>query len=89
MSDHFPVFYIEDGQTEKLYLPDKTTRNINSKTIPAFCELLKSASWKNVVSEKNPKQAFQNFYEILDSTRDISFPEIKIKNKIKEFFTKT
>ena len=84
LSDHFPVFYIEEGKSEKFNLPDKITRNINSKTIPAFCKLLKSASWKNVVSEDNPKQSFENFFEIINSARDISFPEIKVKQKIKE-----
>ena len=84
LSDHFPVFYTENGQPEKIKLPDKLTRNINSKTIPAFCKLLKSTSWKNFVSENNPNHAFENFFEIINSARDISFPEIKVNQKIKE-----
>ena len=80
MSDHFPVFYIEEGQhnktqhTEYIY-----KRNINSKTIPAFCKLLKSTSWGKVITEKDPALAYTNFFEIIDSARDISFPEIKMK----------
>ena len=84
LSDHFPVFYIENGKPEKRNLPDKLTRNINSKTIPAFCDLLKTTSWINVVYENNPKIAFQNFFELINSTRDIAFPEIKVTQKIKE-----
>ena len=44
-SDHFPVFYFEEGRHQKIYLPDIITRKINSKTIPSFCKLLKSTPW--------------------------------------------
>ena len=81
LSDHFPVVYIEEGRQEKVQLPDKYTRNINSKTIPAFCDLLKTTSWQQVVSEANPKLAFENFFELFNASRDIVFPEIKIKQK--------
>ena len=60
-SDHFPVFYIEETKQAKIVLPEKITRKINHKTIPAFCKLLKSTSWQNVLNEKNPKCAFDNF----------------------------
>merc|ERR1712215_359048 len=36
LSDHFPVFYFEEDKYQKLHLTDKTTRKINSKTIPAL-----------------------------------------------------
>ena len=81
LSDHFPVFYIEEGKHRKVQLPEKITRKINTKTIPAFCNLLKSTSWKTVTSETNPKSAFDNFFEIINSARDIAFPTIKVKPK--------
>ena len=81
LSDHFPVFYIEEGRHKKFELPDTLTRKINSKTIPAFCDLLKSASWRNVTNENNPEISFNNFFETLNSIRDISFPEIKVKSR--------
>ena len=43
LSDHFPVIYIEEGRHQTVQLPEKLTRKINTKTIPAFCNLLKSA----------------------------------------------
>ena len=76
LSDHFPVIYIEEGRHEKIQLPDKYTRNINSTTIPGFCNLLKSASWSNVFNENNPELAFSNLFEKVNSIRDISFPEL-------------
>ena len=44
LSDHFPVIYIEGGRHQRVQLPDKLTRKIDSKTIPAFCNILKTAS---------------------------------------------
>ena len=85
LSDHFPVFYFEEGKHKKLESPEKITRKINSKTIPGFCKLLKSTSWSNVLSQQNPKIAFENFFEIFYSARDLSFPEVKIKQKPKKF----
>ena len=82
LSDHFPVFYIEEGgQDEKQQTKFIYKRNINSKSIPAFCKLLKSASWEKVITEKSPALAFSNFFEIINCSRDIAFPEIKIKQK--------
>ena len=62
-------------------LPDKITRKINSNTIPAFCNLLKTTSWSNVVNEREPKNAFGNFFQKIDSARDLAFPEIRVKQK--------
>ena len=62
LSDHFPVFYIEDFKQSRNKLPDKITRKINQQTIPAFCELLKTTSWTNVLNEKTPKFAFDTFF---------------------------
>ena len=81
LSDHFPVFYIEEERQKKIQMPEINTRKINSTTIPAFCKLIKSASWQNVIYEENPKLAFDNFFETFNSVRDISFPEIKVKPK--------
>ena len=81
LSDHFPVFYFEEGKHQKFDLPDRITRKINFKNIPSFCKLLKSTSWSNVINEQNPKVAFQNFFEIFYSARDFSFPEVRIKSK--------
>ena len=85
ISDHFPVFYIEDIKQPKSIIPDKITRKINSETIPAFCKMLKSTQWTNVTSEPKPELAFQNFFEIFNSIRDVSFPEISIKQKPESF----
>ena len=50
-------------------------------TIEAFTKLLKSTSWSNVLNQTNPKLAFENFFEKFNLARDISFPEVKVKQK--------
>ena len=81
LSDHFPVFYFEEGKHQKIEIAEKISRKINSKTIPAFCNILKSAKWQSITNEANPAIAFENFFEIFNSARDIAFPVIKIKPK--------
>ena len=85
LSDHFPVFYFEENINQKIELPEKITRQINAKTIPAFCKLLKTTSWSSVLNQSNPKLAFENFYEKFNLARDIAFPEVKVKQKSVRF----
>ena len=85
VSDHFPVFYFDESKNKKMELPEQITRQINSKTVPAFCKLLKSTSWSNVLNEPTPNLAFENFFEKFNSARDISFPEVKVKQKTVHF----
>ena len=81
LSDHFLVFYIESTKQNKNKLSDKITRKINHETIPSFCKILKSTKWTNVLNEKVPKQAFEIFFDIFNSARDVAFPEITVKQK--------
>ena len=62
LSDHFPVLYFEEGKHQKLEIAEKMSRKINSKTIPAFCNILKSAKWKSITNEANPAIALENFF---------------------------
>ena len=81
LSDHFPVFYIEEGKQKKFEMPEKITRKINAKTIPAFCNILKSTKWHSITSETNPANAFTKFFDIFNSARDMAFPVIRVKPK--------
>ena len=85
LSDHFPVFYFEEDKYQKIELPEKITRQINAKTIPAFCKLLKATSWTSVSNQSDPKLAFENFFEKFNLARDIAFPEVKVKQKSVRF----
>jgi hypothetical protein len=37
------------------------------------------------INQNNPENAFNNFFEIIDSARDISFPAVKVKQKPSTF----
>ena len=81
LSDHFPVFYIEETKQNKINQPEMSRRNINNKTISSFCNLLKSTSWLNIITDKTPKTAFDSFFEKISAAVDESFPLIKVKPK--------
>ena len=85
LSDHFPFFYIEETKQAKVVLPDKNIRKINNNTIPSFCNMLKSTSWQNVINEKCPELAFDNFFEKINEVRDIAFPEIEYRPRPTRF----
>ena len=85
LSDHFPVFYIEECKQPKNPIPNKLTRRINQCRIPVFCNILKSTKWINVTNETNPKLAFDHFFNVINNARDEAFPEIKVKQKPQKF----
>ena len=60
-------------------------QNKCQKLCPSCCTLLKSISWTNVITEKNPKDSFNNFFEKLNAAVDISFPEINVKPRPRKF----
>ena len=80
LSDHFPTFYIEQCTTKKLILKPFKSRIINEETIPGYENILKTAPWGNVIKDE-PKLAFDNFFQILDDSRDVAFPEVNVKPK--------
>ena len=49
LSDHLPIFYIRENNTSRLQpLQNTTTRKINSTTITAFHDLIKSNTFETV-----------------------------------------
>ena len=82
ISDHFPVFYIEESTLKNVNLGVLKTRKIDEISTKSFCELLKTAPFKRRVTDiQNPENAFDNFFEIINEARDLAFPETEIKPK--------
>ena len=52
LSDHYPVFYIEQTKVQRSVPEIIKTRKINNETTKSFCDLLESAPWNNVINEK-------------------------------------
>ena len=79
LSDHLPVFYIKQISINSPPPKLIKTRKINSTTIPAFENLLKTSPWDTITSENRPNHAFNTFLNILNSAVDLSFPEVTSK----------
>ena len=85
LSDHFPTYYIEECEIEKVVPKPFKTRLINDQTVPGFEKLLKSAPWDSVKRD-DPKITFDNFFEIIGNASDVAFPEVLVKPKsVKSF----
>ena len=64
LSDHFPVFYIKSGKTEKRKNTTTKTRVINENSKNSFKNLLKDFTWDEVTQENDPKKSFSNFFSV-------------------------
>ena len=82
--DHLPVFFISSSIVSRPPTKYIKSRKINDKTTPAFKTLLNSFNWtENILDENRPKQAFNNFFNIIDSCVDLAFPEVTTKTSNK------
>ena len=63
ISDHFPVFYIEESKIQPKSNKSIKTRKIDDESTASFCNILKTAPFQNrVTNVDNPKDAFDNFF---------------------------
>ena len=79
-SDHFPIFYIKDCTKKRQDTQYSTIRKINDETTQGYKALLESASWETVLNENRPLNAYNSFFEHIDSSFDLAFPLIQVKN---------
>ena len=85
ISDHFMTFHIRSLNKSCKKSSARTGRKINDQTIDLFKCSLSSQNWENVISNSNPKEAFDNFFETLDICFDSSFPEVKPKASSRKY----
>ena len=62
ITDHFPTYYIEPFDIFPSPNNLIRTRIINKETIPGFVKLLKNHDFSNIINQKNPVQAFDDFF---------------------------
>lgn len=79
ISDHLPIFLIQDSPIPKKPVKEIVTRKINANNILYYKNFLETSAWSIVTDENRPKNAFDNFFNIMDSSFEMSFPETKIK----------
>ena len=83
ISDHNITFAIEEIATDapesKVKKPDMSSKNIN-----AFCDLLAKSDWDFIQEENDITKAYDNFYNKITATAEISFP-LKVVKVAKTF----
>ena len=78
LSDHYPVFYIEQTRLPKPRPKPFQTRKITSETQSSLNTLLKNTSFKNIIDQNDPLLAFSEFFNFCNSATEVSFPEITV-----------
>ena len=83
ISDHFPVFFTRNLKRNKpLNSNPQKTRIFNEKNINNFKDKLSNSNWNEILDQKNPTLAFNNFFDIINTNFNNSFPELSItKNR--------
>ena len=81
ISDHYPIFYVHKTLKGKQPLRPFNTRIINKDSQNSFKKLLETSNFDNVVSETDPKTAFDNFLSIYNTSAELAFPEITVRPK--------
>ena len=78
LSDHYPVFYIDQSSSVRPQPKAFKSRKINYETQQSFHSLLKSTNFQNITQHTEPELAFSQFFNICNSATDLCFPEITV-----------
>ena len=78
LSDHYPIFYIDQTSSPRPRPKPFKTRKINQETQSNFNNLLKNTSFVNISNQTDPERAFSDFFNICNSATEVSFPEITV-----------
>ena len=85
MSDHYPIFITDNIKISTDVPKNKNTYQINKETTETLKNLLSSTNWENVTNDYNHVTASDNFFNILNSATELSFPIKMVKpKKLKE-----
>ncbi len=84
ISDHLPVFYLNTACHKNKPEERKVFHDISPQNLNSFKEKLSNENWTNVTQMDQPKQAFDNFSNILECHFLESFP-LKEKKKNKRY----
>ena len=81
ISDHYPTFYVHRAHEEKQPLTPFKTRKINKDSQNSFKQLLANSNFESVLNDDNPETAFDNFFEIYNTSAELAFPEVTVRPK--------
>ena len=79
VSDHFPIFYIDNTKKHKPATKFIQKRMYTQENIAKFSEKLANQDWSEILQKNDTVSAFSNFYTIYNKHYDDSFPTKRIK----------
>ena len=74
ISDHFPVFFIDQLQTPKTKNATVIKREINDKNTKTLCDYLKNIDWLPIINNNDHVTASDNFFSIINEATTLAFP---------------
>ena len=85
ISDHYPTFYVHNDHKVKQKAQPFKTRQMTKDAQLSFKKLLETADFSNVLSENDPKTAFDSFLSIYNTSAELAFPEVTVRPKKNTF----
>ena len=83
ISDHFPIFYCCDKIIKCQNNDVIITHKICAETIDTFSKKLAELNWDALLSEEDPQNAYDLFYDVYSSLYVKCFPKVVIKKGYK------
>ena len=85
ISDHLPIFYLQIKDANLRYKEKEMIRNLSDKNREKFREELLLHNWNPILSDNNPKSAFDSFAKVIKEKYDICFPYIEVRKNRRKF----
>ena len=74
ISDHFPVFFIDQLQTPKTKNTTVIKREINDKNTKTLCDYLKNIDWLPIINNNDHVTASDQFFSTINEATTLAFP---------------
>ena len=85
LSDHLPIFYLQVKDANKRHKENEIIRNLSDKNRENFREELLLYNWDPILSDNNPKSAFDSFAKVIKEKYDYCFPYIELRKNRRKF----
>ena len=80
ISDHFPIFFIDNLQAQSEDTTYSLRRSYNNRNIERFKNELTRLDWNDVLESIDPQIAYTTFFKKISVSYNRSFPLKKVKN---------
>ena len=74
ITDHYPIFYINNKKTVEESTPRYKRRIYSSRNVLKFVESVRNINWSDVLECFDPQECYTKFFKKLNEVYEISFP---------------